>query len=196
MKQLGKPLFAAALVALYLALYAGFIHVHRIEVTDLPSFAGGFVTETALLVLWCLAWSAASWLHARRDDLTVHLSVTMLGGTICLLVLYLALPWAFYLLDLPWKAAYYELARLVGMLLFGLWQWRIVLRRTPPLRLWAGIGIALIGLQCVHSWSQLNTVDSMARLPFEANIVLLLHSPLPAPDLSQGVNRLWSPGWD
>jgi hypothetical protein len=36
----------------------------------------------------------------------------------------------------------------------------------------------------------------MARLPFEANIVLPLPSPLPAPDLSQGVNRLWSAGWD
>ncbi|NBU45742.1 MAG: hypothetical protein EBS37_17025, partial [Betaproteobacteria bacterium] len=92
--------------------------------------------------------------------------------------------------------AYYELARLVGMLLFGLWQWRIVLRCTPPLRLWAGIGIALIGLQCVYSWSQLNNLDSMTRLPFEANIVLPLHSPLPTPDLSQGLNRLWSPGWD
>jgi hypothetical protein len=196
MKQLAKPLVAAALVGLYLALYAGLIHIHRIELTDLPSFASGFVLETALLVLWCLAWSAASWLHARRDDFILHLSVTAIGGAICLLVLYLAMPWTFYLLDLPWRATYYELARVAGIMLFGLWQWRIVARRMPPLRLWAGISLTLIGLQCVQSWSQLNTVDSMARLPFEANTVLPLGSPLPVPDLNQGVNRMWSAGWD
>jgi acetoacetyl-CoA reductase len=60
----------------------------------------------------------------------------------------------------------------------------------------AGISLTLIGLQCVQSWSQLNTAESMARLPFEANTVLPLGSPLPAPDLSQGVNRMWSAGWD
>ena len=196
MKQLGKPFVAAALLGLYLALYAGIIHIHRIEITDLPSFAASFVMETALLVLWCLAWSAASWLHARRDDSTLHLSITAIGGTICLLILYLALPWAFYLLDLPWKAAYYELARVAGIMLFGLWNWGIVTRRIPPLRLWAGISLTLMALQGVQSWSQLNTVDSMARLPFEANTVLPLGSPLPAPDLNQGVNRLWSGGWD
>ena len=196
MTQLGKPLFAAALVGLYLLLYGWLIQTHRIDPTDLPSFVASFVTETALLVLWCLAWSAASWLHARRDDFVLHLSVTTLGGTVCLLVLYLALPWVFYLLDLPWRMAYYELTRLAGILLFGLWQWRIVTRRLPPLRLWAGISLTLIGLQCVQSWSQLNNVDSLAKLPFEANIVLPLGSPLPTPDLIQGVNRLWSAGWD
>jgi small neutral amino acid transporter SnatA (MarC family) len=92
--------------------------------------------------------------------------------------------------------AYYELARLAGILLFGLWQWRIVTRRMPPLRLWAGISLTLIALQCVQSWSQLNNVDSLAKLPFEANIVLPLGSPLPIPDLNQGVQRLWSAGWD
>jgi hypothetical protein len=196
MTQLGKPLFAAALVGLYLLLYGWLIHIHRIDPTDLPSFVASFVTETALLVLWCLAWSAASWLHARRDDFVLHLSVTTLGGTVCLLVLYLALPWVFYLLDLPWRMAYYELARLAGILLIGLWQWRIVTRRMPPLRLWAGISLTLIALQCVQSWSQLNNVDSLAKLPFEANIVLPLGSPLPIPDLNQGVQRLWSAGWD
>jgi hypothetical protein len=196
MKKLGRPLVAAALVGLYLAHYAGLIHIHRIESTDLPSFAASFVIETALLVLWCLAWSAASWLHARRDDFVLHLSVTMLGGIICLLLLYLALPWTFYLLDLPWKGAYYEVARLAGILLIALWQWRIVARRMPPLRLWAGISMTLISLQCVQSWSQFNAVESWARLPFEANTVLPLGSPLPTPDLNQGVNRLWSPGWD
>lgn len=196
MTQLAKPLVASALIGLYLLLYAGIIHIHRIEFTDLPSFAASFVIETAFLVLWCLAWSAASWLHARRDDFVVHLSVTALCGTVCLLILYLALPWTFYLLDLPWKAAYYELARLAGIMLFVLWQWRTVIQRMPPLRLWAGISFTLIALQCVQSWSQLNTLDSMARLPFEASIVLPLGSPLPTPDLNQGVNRLWSAGWD
>ena len=196
MTQFGKPLFAAALVGLYLLLYGWLIHIHRIDPTDLPSFVASFVTETALLVLWCLAWSAASWLHARRDDFVLHLSITTLGGTVCLLVLYLALPWAFYLLDLPWRMAYYELTRLAGILLFGLWQWRIVTRRLPPLRLWAGISLTLIALQCIQSWSQQNNVESLARLPFEANIVLPLGSPLPTPDLNQGVNRLWSAGWD
>ena len=196
MTQIGKPLFAAALVGLYLMLYGWLIQTHRIDPTDLPSFVASFVTETALLVLWCLAWSAASWLHARRDDFFMHLSITTLGGTVCLLALYLALPWTFYLLDLPWRMAYYELNRLAGILLFGLWQWRIVTRRLPPLRLWAGISLTLIALQCIQSWCQQNNVESLARLPFEANIVLPLGSPLPIPDLNQGVQRLWSAGWD
>ena len=196
MKPLAKPLVAAALVGLYLALYAVIIHIHRIESTDLPSFAASFVVETALLVLWCLAWSAASWLHARRDDFVTHLSATALGGTVCLLALYLALPWAFYLLDLPWRGAYYELARLAGVLLFGLWQWRIVTGRRPPLRLWAGISITLIGLQCVHFWAQVNAYEALSRLPFEANVVLPLTSPVPLPDLNDGLKQVWSAGWD
>jgi hypothetical protein len=196
MSPLAKPPVAAALVGLYLLLYAGVTHLHTIEVTDLPSYAESFALETAFLVLWCLAWSAASWLHARRDDLVTHLSVSALGGTVCLLLLYLTLPWAFYLLDLPWQGAYYELARLLGILLFGLWQWHIVTRRRPPLRLWLGISLTLVGLQCVHFWSQVNAYEALSELPFDANVVLPLGSPLPVPDLNDGLNRLWSGGWD
>jgi hypothetical protein len=196
MKHLARPRTAIALVGLYLLLYAGVTHIHRVESTDLPAYAESFAIETAWLVLWCLAWSAASWFHSRRDDLMTHLSVTALGGTICLLALYLAIPWAFYLLDLPWRGAYYELARLVGILLLGIWQWRIVTGRRPSLRLWAGISITLIGLQCVHFWAQVNAHEALSRLPFEANVVLPLTSPIPLPGLNDGLNQVWSSGWD
>jgi hypothetical protein len=196
MMWLARPRAAAALSGLYLALYAWVGDSHQVEFTDLPAFAQTFAVETAGLVLWCLGWSAASWLHARRDDFCLHLSMGTLGALVCLLLLYVALPSAYHLLDLPWQMAFYDVARLAGIMLFGLWQWRIVIGRRPPLRLWALIGLTLMGLQCVHSWSQLHVADSLARLPFEANIALPLNSPLPVPDLDQGVNRLWSPGWE
>ncbi len=184
---------AAAFVVLYLALYAGYAATHSIGGGDQNSFIGSFALETLLMLLWWLIWSAASWLHARRNDLVAHLSITALGGTVCIIVLFTVLPWLFYLIDAPWTWDYFTLARTLGMLYFAMLSLRLVTGHLPLLKLWVGLGALVIGLQGIYLWSE--KANNETQLPFEPNIVVPIGSTFNNPDLIPGLDRLWGGKW-
>jgi hypothetical protein len=193
MKFWAQKHVAAAFVVLYLALYAGYAATHSIGGGDQTSFIGSFALETLLMLLWWLIWSAASWLHARRNDLVAHLSITALGGTVCIILLFAVLPWLFYLIDAAWTWNYFTLARTLGMLCFAMLSLRLVTGHLPLLKLWVGLGALVIGLQGIYLWSE--KANDETQLPFEPNIVVPIGSPIKTPDLIPGLDKLWSGDW-
>lgn len=196
MKIWAQGRVAAACIGLYLALYAGYIATHSISASDHAAYAKGFAFETSLMLVWWVFWSAASWLHARRDDLITHLSLTALGGTVCAIALFAALPWGFYLLDLPWNWGYYSLARSLGLMAFAVLAWRAVTGHLPRFKPWVFIAAALLGLQILHLWADRASSDAQTQLPFEANIVVPLGSLGEPPTITEGLARLWAQGWE